>query len=98
MSEYTTRAERAALEAEIDAEPGTAVGPAPADASVVVSVRIPADELDELRAAADETGVALSRYIREASLTGARAGGRSVTDRVRHLAADAAALRRALAA
>jgi uncharacterized protein (DUF1778 family) len=67
MSNYDSRDDRAALEAEFDqltAETGT-VGD---DVSTVVSVRLRADELASLERAANAAGLPLSTFIRHASL------------------------------
>lgn len=66
MSDYDSKDDRAALEAEFDqlpAETGTFE-----DVSTVVSVRLRADELASLEQAADAAGLPLSTFIRHASL------------------------------
>lgn len=69
MSNYDTRDERAALEADLDQLPteSTAAG----DVSTVVSVRLRADELSAVEETARTAGVALSTFIRQAALAAA---------------------------
>ncbi|MBA2324608.1 MAG: hypothetical protein H0V92_11560 [Pseudonocardiales bacterium] len=66
MSDYLSRDDRAALEAEFDdlpVEAGTA-----ADVSIVISVRLRGDELAAVERAASVAGVPLSTFIRQAAL------------------------------
>ncbi|MGH3319072.1 MAG: plasmid mobilization protein [Streptosporangiaceae bacterium] len=67
MSDYGTRAERSALEADFDQLPsqrGTSAG----EVSTVVSVRLRGDELAAVERAAAEADMPLSTFIRQAAL------------------------------
>ncbi len=69
MSDYNTRDERAALEADFDelpAESSTA-----SDVSTVVSVRLRGDELAAVEQAASTADMPVSTFIRQAALTAA---------------------------
>ena len=69
MSDYDSKDDRAALEAEFDHLP-VETGRVE-DVSTVVSVRLRADELASLEQAANAAGLPLSTFIRHASLCAA---------------------------
>lgn len=66
MSDYDTRDERAALEAEFDELPSE--NSTAGDVSTVVSVRLRGDELTAVEQAAREADVPMSTFIRQAAL------------------------------
>lgn len=67
MSNYETRDERAALEADLDqlpADESSSTG----EVSTVISVRLRGDELTAVEQAADAANLPLSTFIRQAAL------------------------------
>lgn len=95
MSNYTSRREREALEAEFDALPPEPTGSGDGPVSAVISVRLRHDELALIESAASEAGTPLSTFIRLAALGAAnpidvrQAGARAeaIADEARELAA-----------
>lgn len=91
MSDYDTRAERAAVEAELDELP-VETGDT-STVSTVVSVRLRADELAVIERAASDAGLRLGTFIRQAALTVATEhrlpiDQRQIEDAARQLARD----------
>lgn len=67
MSDYETRDERAALEADLEQLPVDESSSA-GEVSTVVSVRLRGDELSAVEQAATAAGLPLSTFIRQAAL------------------------------
>lgn len=68
MSEYETRGERAALEAELAELEREDVSTSTKGVSVPVSVRFRGEELETVEQAATAAGMKLSTFIRQAAL------------------------------
>jgi len=82
MTDYKTRNDRAALEADFGQLPGEQSSPA-GEVSTVVSVRLRGDELSIVEQAASAANLPLSTFIRQAALGAAGSlDVRAVTARV----------------
>lgn len=81
MSEYESREDRSALEADLDQRPASDVSPT-GEVSTVVSVRLRGDELSAVEQAAEAANLPLSTFIRQAALGAANSlDVRAVSDR-----------------
>lgn len=93
MSDYDTRADRAALEARFETLPLEPTERTTEPASAVISVRLRPNELALIERAATQANVPLSVYIRRAALDAANPIDiRAISDKADALAGEATAL------
>ena len=89
MTDYETRGERAALEADFEQTPAERNNPK-GDVSTVISVRLREDELSIVEQAASAANLPLSTFIRHAALGAAGTlDVRAVTARVEAIQKEA---------